>query len=478
MATVDKQDVQGFILKGYGRLKETRYYLLKVNNAALGKKWLDTISNVITDGNHKPLKTCLNIAFSHAGLAALGMNKKNLRAFSREFREGMDTDHRNRLLGDLGTSGSENWILGGNRQKAKDLNASDADIHIMLMAFGANEGVLAEFCSEIEAGLEKHELSVVVPLEGKLLEDNKIHIGFRDGISQPVVKGTGKTAHENNMVETGEFLMGYKNEYGVYPDAPLIDNEQGDVNLLPMDIEGTGLRNLGHNGSYLVYRKMEEEVDVFWKYMNENTKKEDGSLDEEESIKLASKMIGRWPNGSPIVKYPEAMPSGISNDNDFGYHADDKEGQKCPFGSHMRRNNPRDSFEDNSARHSLKLSKKHRIIRRGRSYGEPLISTPTNHKPEGKIGLHFMCFNADIAGQFEFIQHTWSNFPRFENLYNDPDPITGVLDLGKDTPVQNFTIQAQPVNKCVKDLSQFVTVKGGVYLFFPSISAIKYISTI
>ena len=479
MKTVDKQDIQGFILRGYGHLKDTRYYLLHVGNAELGKKWLDTICNDITDGQHRPVKTGLNIAFAHAGLKALGMNEENLRAFSREFREGMDTEHRNRLLGDEGTSGPKNWIFGGNAENAQDPKTGDENIHIMLMAFAENEAVLAEFSTELEAAFTQHELTIVMPLDGKLLEDNKIHIGFRDGISQPIIKGTEKTGPESNMVATGEFLMGYENEYGVYPDTPFIYKEQGDVSLLPLDNGGSGHRDLGHNGSYLVYRKMEEKVDVFWEFMNENTKSKDGALDEDASIKLASQMIGRWPNGSPLVKFPDAMPdTGMTDDDDFGYHATDQNAQKCPFGSHMRRNNPRDSFEGNSAKMSLKLTNKHRIIRRGRSYGEPLVSTPTNHKPSSEIGLHFMCFNADIAGQFEFIQHTWANFPRFEQLYNDPDPITGVRDIEGENVIQNFTIQADPINKCVKDLKQFVTVKGGVYLFFPSISAIKYISTI
>lgn len=91
-----------------------------------------------------------------------------------------------------------------------------------------------------------------------------------------------------------------------------------------------------------------------------------------------------------------------------------------------------------------------------------------------------MCFNADISDQFEFVQHTWANFPRFENLYNDPDPITGVRDVAMtgEKLVQNFTVQAEPVNKCYKDLPLFVNVKGGSYFFFPSISAIRYLSTI
>jgi Dyp-type peroxidase family len=478
MQTIDKQDIQGFILKGYGKMRATRYYMLKIGDSNLAKKWLETVSNDISDGNHSPQTTCLNLAFTQFGLRALGMYDENMKDFSKEFLEGIDTNHRNRILGDVGDSDPKNWVFGANSQNAKDEKLMDSNIHMMLMTFGKDEATLKEVCTQLEKVFLEHKLTVVVPLDGVLLEDNKIHIGFRDGISQPAIAGVHEKAPEDNTVATGEFLMGYKNEYGVYPDAPLIYKDQGDLGLLAKDPKGSGKRDLGHNGSYMVYKKMEENVDMFWGRLNEATKDANGELNESESIKLASKMVGRWPNGSPIVKYPDTPPEGLSDDNDFGYHEKDSKGLACPFGSHMRRNNPRDAFEDNSANLSIKLTKKHRIIRRGRSYGEPLVSTPTNHKPANEIGLHFTCFNADIAGQYEFVQHTWANFPRFQSLYNDPDPIIGVISGVDDDSIQNFTVQAEPVNKTTPNIAQCVTIRGGAYFFFPSISAIKYFSTL
>ena len=40
-------------------------------------------------------------------------------------------------------------------------------------------------------------------------------------------------------------------------------------------------------------------------------------------------------------------------------------------------------------------------------------------------GLHFICFNTHIGRQFEFIQHTWVNSPKFDGLYADDDPLVG-----------------------------------------------------
>ena len=476
MKKVELQDIQGFLLKGYGKMRTSRYYLLKVEDKDLAKKWIDQISNDISDGEHHPETTSLNIAFTHPGLSALGMAAENLRNFAREFREGMDTAHRNRMLGDLGSSDPRNWRWGS---KTNETVTNEQNIHCMLMVFALDDLVLAEYSKELETVFLSMGMSIVLPLDGQLLPDNKIHLGFRDGIGQPAIAGTGRVAHPNNVVATGEFILGYQNEYGVYSDSPFITVQQGDTNLLPVDAGGSGLKDIGHNGSYLVYRQMEERVDIFWSYINEKTKSENGSLNEVESIKLAAKMVGRWPSGAPLVKFPDADPGGLIDDDDFGYQPDDGLGQKCPFGSHIRRSNPRNAFEDNNPKKSISLTNKHRIIRRGRSYGESLVGTPTNHHSKDEIGLHFMCFNTDISNQFEFIMHTWANFPGFQNLYHDPDPLVGVSDVEQPDKIpQNFTIQGCPINKTVTDLQRFVTIKGGAYFFFPSITAIKYLATI
>jgi deferrochelatase/peroxidase EfeB len=111
-------------------------------------------------------------------------------------------------------------------------------------------------------------------------------------------------------------------------------------------------------------------------------------------------------------------------------------------------------------------------------YGCPFEGSPTNHKPETEVGLLFACFNADIGRQFEFVSYTWANYPKFLQLYNDPDPITGIRENAVPGTEQNFTIPAKPVNKYITNMQSFVTVKGGAYFFFPSITTINYLTTI
>jgi Dyp-type peroxidase family len=472
---VDQKDVQGFILRAYGKMRFSRYALLRIEDKQLAGQWLKEVSGRITDGTHYPETTCLNLAVTHPGLEALGLNADNLRNFGREFREGMATPHRQRMLGDEDSSSPDNWQWGGY-PKGQQTDANN--IHLMVLFFGKTAEMLNEFYNAMEPELAKYKLTVIKVLDGNLREDNKEHFGFTDGIAQPIIQGIGADeSNTHNTVATGEFLLGYKNEYGVFPDSPFITSPQGDMNLLPTDEAGSEYKDIGRNGSYLVYRQMEQHVDKFWNFMNEKTKAADGVINADESVKLAAKMLGRWPSGAPLVKFPDKDPGGMSEDDDFGY-TDDTDGNKCPFGSHIRRSNPRDAFEDNKPKLSLSLTKKHRIIRRGRPYGEPLASTPEDHQPAGEVGLHFMCFNSDISKQFEFIQHTWTNFPRFQNLYNDPDPICGVTENLNNELVQNFTVQAIPVNKCINNLQRFVTIKGGAYFFFPSINAINFLASL
>lgn len=464
--TLELSDIQGYILRGYKHMQYSRYSVLQVSNPVAARAFLQENVKDVTNGTHFPKTNCLNIAFTCAGLKALGLKDSNLANFTRPFREGITSDHRRRVLGDVGSSAPENWFWGGPDNEV---------VHMLLMVFGKDKDMALAYYDRLAQGFLKG-FKELMQLDGQTLSMNREHFGFRDGISQPIIKGSGRKGPADDFINAGEFLMGYKNEYNVYPDTPVLSEDQGDVLKLPFDAGGSGRKDLGRNGSYMVMRQMQQDVKGYWEFMNEKTKNPDGSINAEESVKLAAKMMGRWPSGAPVVKFPDKDPGGESNDDYFRYSDHDKEGLKCPFGSHLRRTNPRDTFEDNGPEQSLKLTRRHRIMRRARLYGDPICGSPTQCTPNGDVGLVFTCFNADISRQFEFIQYTWANYPKFMQLYNDPDPICGVKE---DTSAEaQFTIQAQPVNKYVTGLKRFVTVKGGAYFFFPSVTTIDYLSTL
>ena len=474
MYTIELDDVQGYVIRGYGNMQFSRFALLKITDPALAKKWIDKISRSLTNATILPKdklpKTCLNIAFTKNGLKKLGMSKRNIKTFSPPFKEGMVTPHRGRLLGDVDGSSPDQWKWGGTKKKK---------VQIMLLVFGETEEICLKYYSSLKKEFVKNGLKKYRNLDGRTLKDNKEHFGFRDGIGQPIIKGSGRVGPEYNCVNPGEFILGYKNNYNIYPDSPRIVKKQGNVNLLPSDPARPGDKDLGRNGTYLIVRQMQENVNDFWNFMRKKTEK-NGSVDKEESIKLAARMIGRWPSGAPLTKFPDKDPGGVSDDNDFLYAKDDGDGAKCPFGSHLRRMNPRDSFENDSKKESIELSNRHRLIRRARLYGNEIKDPPPFRKEKAgkEVGLYFNCFAADISRQFEFLQYTWSNYPKIKQLYNDPDPIIGVLENPIKCKEQNFTIQGKPVNKTIQNLQRFIEIKGGAYFFFPSITTIRYICTL
>jgi Dyp-type peroxidase family len=470
MEPLEKHDIQGLVLKGYGRMAATRYAVLRIDDPARAKVWLARMSLEVSDGDQRARVTALNLAFGYYGLKALGVREENLRQFAREFREGMTDLHRRRLLGDEGPDSPDRWRWGGTTGDARLEN-----VHVLLMVFAADPDVRAEYWDGLAPVVRDHGLSVLAELDGFLTPNGRNPFNFNDGIAQPHIAGNHPDTNPDNTVAAGEFLLGYRNEYEVVPESPRIPvaGLAGDAGLLPFC--DPGVKDLGRNGSYLVYRQMQTHVTKFEEYIAAN------AADEADRVLLASKMFGRWPSGAPLAKYPDRDPApgpdDMNSENNFGYHADDRDGQRCPIGSHIRRSNPRDVFEDNAAAKSLSLTKKHRLIRRGRYYQGP-VPEWLGEPAHDEIGLQFMCLNANLSGQFEFVQHTWMNYPHFDQLSHDPDPIIGVVGSPPAGLEQDFTVQKCPVNRRVHGLPRFVTIRGGAYFFLPSITAIKYLATI
>ncbi|MGI8638162.1 MAG: hypothetical protein ACR2KZ_22440, partial [Segetibacter sp.] len=156
-----------------------------------------------------------------------------------------------------------------------------------------------------------------------------------------------------------------------------------------------------------------------------------------------------------------------------------------PYGAHIRRNHPRDCLEG-IPKEAAFITRKHRILRRGRSFGPPVaasmnpedIFTTVDDLQEGSRGLNFICFNADLARQFEFLQNIWINNPKFESLTDELDPlIANPYGRGNNNQMNSFSIQEKPFRKRIQNVPMFVHAMGGAYFFMPSISAIRYLAS-
>jgi Dyp-type peroxidase family len=474
MQTLAKKEIQGLILRGYSNLPNAVYLLLQVNDADKAKRWLKDISNDITDGDTKPATQALNIAFTMAGMKKLGLSQNALNSFSGEFEEGMSTAHKQLMFGDYGVSDPKKWQWGG---------PYCPPVHIMLMLFTDTNLRLDTFYQQMCQKLDEAGVTILQKLDTCRPDNEKEHFGFKDGISQPFLEELSKKGPADDPIAAGEFILGYKNEYGQYTDSPSVLPEEDPENVFPVQPE-TEKKDFGANGSYLVFRQLAQDVKGFWNFMYENTKDKNGNYVHQEAVKLAAKMVGRWPSGTSLVCSPEKDDPTMCEKNDFLYHKQDAAGLGCPYGSHVRRNHPRDCLEG-IPKESTFITKKHRLLRRGRSFGAPVAKSmdpqdvlkAQDTSTAGTRGLNFICFNADLGRQFEFVQNIWINNPKFNSLTDELDPlVANPAGRGNNTDMNSFSIQEKPFRKRIKDIPMFVHTMGGAYFFMPSVSAVKYLA--
>lgn len=453
-------NVQGLFFRGYVRLDQAAYGLFRVTDAAAFQAWLHdvlgrgAITSAAEKQPHEGVVSRLNIAFTAPGLKALLNDGFLPESYDQAFVVGMVEPQRSRILGDVDTNAPEHWRWGGRNE-----------IHGILMSFAPERGVAEEVldrCLNANTGAE-----LVRKTFGRLETDNREPFGFKDGVSQPVVAGTPRAerlARSNPkearlmVVPPGEMILGYPDGAGTLPRTPATSAGLDPDGILPVHPEWKDRRDLGKDGTYLVFRQLAQHTDAFWAYVNATATGEG----EDTPVKLAEKMIGRGIDGKGLA------PTGDERDNNSFDFTDDRQGKYCPIGSHVRRGNNR-AVNIDDAKVSLEVTLRHRILRRARVFDE-----------DGETGLHFKCFGASIVRQFEFVQSAWCNNPFFQGLQKEVDPIIGTprgarLGLGLDV-INRFTIQRAPYRRVLPDLPQFVTVRGGGYFFMPSLPALHFIA--
>ena len=500
---VNFSDVQGLVRFGYGWMEEATYFLMRVKDAEAARLWLRAAP--ITSAVKPPSlpSTAMQVAFTAPGLRALGVSDSIVNAFSHEFVSGMAESSRSRRLGDVEKNAPSEWKWGGcpNDPDENDPKAQEKMPHLLVMLF-AKKGLLGDFERSSTEGTWNEAFTQVRKLQTSNL-DGIEPFGFKDGISQPEIDWkqerdmlAGQLDY-GNIVALGEFLLGYRNEYGKYNDRPLVDADTSSVGLLPAE-DAPEKRDVGRNGTYLVMRDLRQDVRGFWQFISEQA---GGDLAAAE--KLAATMVGRTKEGDPLVPLQQDPIPGVGpkpdqiRQNQFTYDGDPK-GVRCPFGAHVRRANPRNTdfpgrpggllakvitmlgFGPKGFRDDLMSSVRyHRILRRGREYGSCLSPSeamaPAAHY-EARSGLHFICLNASILRQFEFLQNAWMVSTKFSGMTEESDPLLGDRRAIPGCPVtSDFNMPREDgLRRRVSGLPQFVTVQGGAYFFLPSLRALRY----
>jgi Dyp-type peroxidase family len=329
----------------------------------------------------------------------------------------------------------------------------------------------------------------------------KEHFGFRDGITNPTLASLART-HHTDLVQDGEVLLGYENSYGRFPMSPEVPAATDRAGVLPTASDRPARKDFGKNGSYLVFRQLAQNVRAFWEFAYAAKDGVPGAPNGRDGAEwLAARLVGRWPNGTPLTRYPEGPgPDSAATANGFLYHQKsahkegDGFGTRCPIGAHIRRTNPRDttlpvphdvelsgSPEDaDTWKHQLELTNQHRIVRRGRIYGPPFDASYDPDRLRGcddvERGLHFLCFNANLSRQFEFVQSNWALNPTFAGLSRDPDPLLGA-NRTYPFPAADFTMPGCPTRR-VHGVPRVVEVRGGAYFFMPGRAALEYLGAL
>ncbi|CAN7726705.1 cytochrome [Bradyrhizobium sp. LjRoot220] len=510
-AQLETEEAQAIVFRGFKRLPFMKFVGIHLpDDLEACADWLDSlVSRSVYDpptdsfvpnplaitfgdrplsGDEEQSASC--VAFTAAGLSHLGLPKadqgNSVATFPTVFNLGMSS--RQQALGDCGKSAPSEWRW------------SDADerkaIHAVLLLYGETKDQCDALLEKHYATLQKADCSVC-ELDTQPAPDgiDYEHFGFRDGISQPVMRGTQRFARGvqlRDIVEPGEILLGYKSNQGYYPPTPVVPRESDTKNRLgsvPVSAKSRfsafqdlrpQVRDFGRNGSFLAIRQFEQHVDAFDEYSErcaEHLRVEvtglQGLVGGAITRKwVQAKMMGRWHDGTPLIDRPvakteEAEGSRVCKadhdepNNDIDYGVDDPQGLFCPFGAHIRRVNPRGSLApgDDS---ELTITNRHRILRRGRSYQRG------NEK-----GLLFIGLCADLERQFEFIQQSWLGAPGFAGLTSEPDPIVSVKPTDSST---RFTIPTSAGALALPGGDNFVTVHGGGYFFLPSRSALLFLS--
>jgi Dyp-type peroxidase family len=455
---LDQADVQGMVGSGYGRLPEAEFLGLRIDDGAGGRTALSALLPQVTSMASRRSSRALNVALTHTGLAQLGLPGAALDGFSLEFRAGMVTRTRSAFLGDEGDNAPSTWAWGGPGTPRVD---------VLLFLYAESAAELAEFRDSVRRLIGSGGIVEVVALPTAPLSPRD-HLGFTDGISQPEVAdlhGVGADAD----VPLGELLLGYPNAYRKRTGRPFLPAEADPAGVLPPAprAEAPDSVDFGRNGTYLVIRTLAVDVAAFWEHAGRWAVRTGLPPDQ-----IAAKMVGRWPSGTSLTVSPDHDDDAQPVDNGFRYHRDgDVLGLGCPIAAHVRRANPRDSLDPRpGSDRAVRVNSRHRLLRRGRQYGPP-PGDPGAAGPER--GLHFVCLNANLSRQFEFVQHTWLNNPAFAGLQDSPDPIAGHRTPGTGV----FPIPATPVRHRLLDLPEFTRVRGGGYFFMPGIRALAYLAS-
>lgn len=307
---LETSEIQSLVFGGLGFMKDGSVLLYRLPaERERARAFMAGLYPHIGFGDGRKLRhdAIVTVALGAGALEKLGLPDECLRGFAAAFLEGMDTEARNRILGDIGRNAPDNWLWG---REPHD---------IALLVYGRDEESVTALCGRIrglaeENGLgEPHRISLERTMKPAIEP-----FGFVDGVSQPVIRGSYQSFRKNDpihLVEPGEFIIGYPDNRGNFPPEPELSPLADPENRLPIAEQSRDFGNsiveapraVGRNGTYIVIRQLEQDVDGFWAYCKGEAKRLEHRLPAPYDMTpdyIAAKLVGRWPDGSSLVRNP------------------------------------------------------------------------------------------------------------------------------------------------------------------------------
>src|SRR5271170_697595 len=374
----DRAQVQRLVPFGY-RSNCSRHFVLQVTDSDKSRGFVGnlvaegfiTTASVDTEGvkNMKDKRRCpANIGFTFRGLEKLQLGVPYQRVFeekAKAFVEGASA-RAAQYLADSGGSAAQCW----------DKRFKPDHAHVLLSTHADTQQELEQFTADLTGIPGADGLSGwKQPFEGCHLTKNSDvrteHFGFRDGISNPVIKGF--PPQRDNVHAPGEFLLGYWNDENFNPWLLVNPGPRPNPWLLPLN-RAPQLTEFFRNGSFAAFRQLEQDVRSFNALVEGWATQLGGGQDVDKwSEYVKAKLVGRWWNGTvvkpgdndpppPSPAYPRT-----SELNHFEF-SEDPHARGCPFGAHIRRMNPR--------KDPVIPSRSRPLIRRGMPYGPKFDQEP------------------------------------------------------------------------------------------------------
>ncbi len=450
--SIDLADLQGDILRAYGNAyAHTAYLFFRVDDAGAGRAWLRALLPRVTTaepwGSGKPTTT-LNLSVTADGLRALGVPDAVLATFSHEFRAGMPA--RAETLGDAGPSDPATW----------EPELRGAGLHVLATVNALDDGALAHEITRLHSDAASAAASPWPTSSAPSCSPARASTS-----ATPTASPSRRSPGAATTRATGASAAASPRPRARGVRSPQASSSSATRTRTRASIRSARCRARRPTPSDArAPTWCGASSTRTWRSSATCCARPPRSTTEATTRSLAAKVVGRWPNGTPLVLSPDApiadFDAKTATANAFRYAGEDPDGRRCPLGAHIRRTNPRDALGFDGL-----LSFRHRIIRRGMPYGPPLAAEAAEDDHVDR-GLIFVCFNASISRQFEGIQAQWINDGNVFGLGHDSDFL-----MGDPNGTGKMTVEGDPPF-FLGPQGPFVTTRGGAYLFVPGMAAL------